>query len=100
MHSISIAHRDIKPENIFVAYKPPVRPILRVGDFGASGHYPSDGTKYANPPLVGTYRFMAPEIVRGEEYGPEVDIFSCGATIFEILTGIRAFTGQSKEEIF
>ncbi len=100
LQSIAIAHRDIKPGNIFVSCTSSSSPILRIGDLGSAAYYPPDGEKYPNPPLAGTYPFMAPEIVRGEGYGPQVDMFSCGATIYEMLTGKRAFLGQSKEEIF
>ena len=78
----NILHRDIKPENIFVSslgdYK--------LGDFGiarTAERTMTAGTKR------GTYTYMAPEVYRGEVYGPCVDIYSLGIVLYRMLNDNR-----------
>lgn len=75
--SIHIIHRDIKPDNIMVSkfgdYK--------LGDFGIARTM--DHTTAAT--MIGTERYMAPEVIRGEKYGPEVDIYSLGLVLYWML---------------
>ncbi|KAI0911514.1 kinase-like domain-containing protein [Ustulina deusta] len=74
LHEQNIAHRDLKPENVFFATGPTFTTRVIVGDLGLaktaiSGRMTSE---------VGTQRFMAPEVYRGQCYGTEVDIWSIG----------------------
>ena len=73
----NIIHRDIKPENIMVSefgdYK--------LGDFGIARTM--DHT--TNATMVGTERYMAPEVIRREKYGKEADIYSLGLVLYWML---------------
>ena len=75
--SNNIIHRDIKPENIMVSkfgdYK--------LGDFGIARTM--DHT--TNATMVGTERYMAPEVIRREKYGKEADIYSLGLVLYWML---------------
>lgn len=75
--SKNIVHRDIKPENIMVSefgdYK--------LGDFGIARTL--DHTTQAT--TVGSERYMAPEVIKREEYGKEVDIYSLGLVLYWML---------------
>lgn len=75
--SKNIVHRDIKPENIMVSdlanYK--------LGDFGIARTM--DHTTQAT--TVGSERYMAPEVIKREEYGKEVDIYSLGLVLYWML---------------
>src|ERR1700726_283574 len=100
-HDRLIVHRDLKPENLFLTTDGRVK-IL---DFGvAKLQAPSNGnpsiesmttvTKHGS--MIGTVAYMSPEQLRGKPVDHRSDIFTFGAILYEMLTGSRAFRGETE----
>lgn len=92
LHDQGIVHRDLKPANIFLE-----KGLAKIGDYGLS-KYISASRRAGQTESVGTFHYMAPEIGKGE-YGKEIDIYSLGIILYEMLTGTVPFDGESTQEI-
>ncbi len=118
-HRAGIVHRDLKPGNImltasgaklldFGLAKPaaamlgaqalthagPLTPSTPTMNLSALGT--PQGTLTQQGTIVGTFQYMAPEVLQGQEADARSDIFSFGAVLYEMITGKRAFEGKSQ----
>ena len=78
----NIIHRDIKPDNIFVSQYGD----YKLGDFGIARHIERTTSGLSKK---GTPTYMAPEVYKGEDYGPSVDLYSLGLVMYRYLNNNR-----------
>ncbi|HVG64234.1 MAG TPA: serine/threonine-protein kinase [Hyalangium sp.] len=97
-HSLGIVHRDLKPANIKVVQAGPDdgQFFVKVLDFGIakvlgdiSGQLTSEGM------MVGTPAYMAPEQISGQPIDGRTDLYAAGLIFHELLSGVRAFRGET-----
>jgi serine/threonine protein kinase/DNA-binding winged helix-turn-helix (wHTH) protein len=97
-HCRSIVHRDLKPANILIDIKGSAK-LLDFGLARLRGSGSSDETLTIEDAVVGTAAYMSPEQAQGKPLDQRSDIFSFGAVLYELLSGQKAFTGNSTLDI-
>src|SRR5258708_15398766 len=102
-HRKGITHRDLKPANILVT-----KPGIKLLDFGlakqaAPLQRADDATLMqaltSQGQILGTLQYMSPEQLQGKEADARSDLFSFGSVLYEMLSGKRAFEGQSAASV-
>lgn len=94
-HAHGIVHRDLKPDNILIAQNG----VVKITDFGLASLRDLPAVTQEGM-VVGTPSYMSPEQALGGETGPQTDLFTCGAMLFEMLTGLRLIQGENLGEAF
>lgn len=91
-HRNGIIHRDIKPANVMIT----PQGAVKVMDFGiarAVADTSATVTQTAN--VIGTAQYLSPEQARGEAVDPRSDVYSTGCLLYELVTGVPPFQGDS-----
>ena len=94
-HEKRIIHRDIKPENILVDRNG----VAKITDFGIAKVLDGVSVTKMDGDVLGSVQYIAPEQARGEDTDEKTDIYSLGATLYEMLTGQVPFTGDTSVAI-
>jgi len=102
-HQLSIVHRDLKPENVMLVEKAGDRDCVKVLDFGiAKVPIAAEGDGAGEKPITkagmiyGTPEYMAPEQALGQPVDGRADLYGLGVILYEMLSGVRPFTGKSQ----
>ena len=110
-HAAGIIHRDLKPANVMVSGAPERSGFVKVLDFGlakltdkadSSDREFTQSTQQDHTPasgegsIVGTVSYMSPEQAEGKKVDARSDIFGFGSLLYEMVTGRRAFQGDSR----
>jgi serine/threonine protein kinase/tetratricopeptide (TPR) repeat protein len=111
-HARGIIHRDMKPSNVLITRDDEGREIIKLVDFGLAATQSGD-LNLKNAPggienetegekkrmILGTPRYMAPEIFKRKPVDPRVDLYALGVILFEILAGQPPYPGDDPREL-
>src|SRR5215510_11227714 len=97
-HDLGVVHRDLKSDNILLTARGGRKDFVKILDFGlaALAHDPRLAPKGA---VFGTPEYMSPEQARGEQAGPQSDLYALGVLLFEMLTGQLPFRSNDRETL-
>jgi len=96
MHKTGVVHRDLKPENLLLCSESDDSDI-KIADFGFAKRIVDLLPKET---ACGTPGYVAPEILRGDPYGAEVDIWSMGVICYVLLAGYPPFYDEDQKRLF
>ncbi|KAH9776131.1 protein kinase domain-containing protein [Citrus sinensis] len=91
LHSQGILHRDLKSENLLLGEDM----CVKVADFGISCLESQCGSAKG---FTGTYRWMAPEMIKEKRHTKKVDVYSFGIVLWELLTALTPFDNMTPEQ--
>jgi eukaryotic-like serine/threonine-protein kinase len=97
-HDLGVVHRDLKSDNILLTHRGGRKDFVKILDFGlaALAHDPRLAPKGA---VFGTPEYMSPEQARGEQAGPQSDLYALGVLFFEMLTGQLPFRAADRDTL-
>lgn len=100
VHARGLVHRDVNPRNVMLAARPDGSWWPYLVDFGIAHELPHP-SRPVDPEVVGTAPYMAPEQALGKifEIDRRTDVYSLGATLYELFSGQRPFAAESSEKM-
>ena len=98
-HSHGIIHRDLKPENIYLISRDGDADFVKVLDFGIAKSPDEISPRGGHGVAMGTPEYMAPEQAAGRAIDARIDVYSVGAIIYEMVTGVPPHSGPTAIDI-
>ncbi|MEM9192603.1 MAG: protein kinase [Myxococcota bacterium] len=93
LHARGILHRDLKPSNILVDRAAQKLTLLDFGISRAFGPSPA-------PRIIGTHAYMSPEAIRGDDIDARADLYSLGATLYQVGSGRLPFASRGVDLLY
>jgi serine/threonine-protein kinase len=106
-HATGVIHRDVKPSNVFMTSPRGQRPRLKLIDFGlakllqANDVHRTGRSGHITAPdnIPGTLHYLAPEQLLGAPIDQRVDVYAAGLALYEMLSGVRAYSGDTLDSL-
>lgn len=95
LHENNLIHRDLKPQNLLLSTSDR-NAVLKIADFGFARSLQPQGLAET---LCGSPLYMAPEIMQFQKYNAKADLWSVGAILFQLVTGVPPFSGNSQLQL-
>jgi eukaryotic-like serine/threonine-protein kinase len=93
-HRNGVVHRDVKPGNLLVSDSD----VVKLADFGIARATDQSSITQAGS-VLGTAAYLAPEQARGDEAGPQADLYSLGVVTYQLITGRLPYEASSLSEL-
>ncbi len=90
-HAHGIIHRDVKPQNVLITPKGKAK----LTDFGIAREISASTVTFTGNQVIGSVHYISPEQAQGQSVSEASDIYSVGVTLYEMVTGIVPFDGDS-----
>jgi eukaryotic-like serine/threonine-protein kinase len=97
-HDLGVVHRDLKSDNILLTVRGGRKDFVKILDFGLAG-LARDPRLAPKGAVFGTPEYMSPEQARGEDAGPQSDLYAMGVLFFEMLTGQLPYRSNDRETL-
>jgi serine/threonine protein kinase len=103
LHRKNVVHRDIAPDNLMLTHDEEGKPIVKLIDLGIAKTLDRPGEMTSTGVFLGKLKYASPEqfgaLPTGEKLDGRCDLYALGVVLYELLTGVHPFVGQSPSEL-